>query len=161
MTKYIILKNLSMSNQYKVGSDEELACEIASRILLINSAASNYHAIEAASKQATFEVLKNSALCSLEINNANKKIWNSQIVKIYQKEKEMQDCIQNAWWSLQNLNKQIIQMGKSSKCCTKIQMNEDFNLDFHFLSIDDSAHVDLSEDLMRIYSFKLIANSGS
>ncbi len=158
MSKYIILENLTLSNQYKEGSDEELACEIASRILLISSAACNFHAIEATSKQATFEVLKNNALCSLEINNANKKIWNSEISKIYQKEKEMQDCIQNAWWSLRDLEQIIIKMGKSSKYCSKLQMHESFSLDFHFLSIDDTAHVDLSEDLKRIYSFKLITH---
>ena len=157
MCKYIIVKNLNFTNQHTAGSDEELACEIASRILLDNSDASDFYAIKENNRQKTFEFLKKNALCSLEINDENKKIWNSEILKIYQKEKELQDCIEKAWFASRDICLEINLLGES-KTFSNFKMHEDFSLDFHFSSLDDTAHVELSEDLQNIFEYKFISD---
>ena len=157
MSKYIILKNLNFTNQHTAGSDEELACEIASRILQDNYDASDFYAIKENNMQKTSYLQNKNALCSLEINGTNKIIWNSEILKIYQKEKELQDCIEKAWFASRDIFFEINLLGKS-KSFSNFQMHEDFSLDFYFERLDETAYVELSEDLQEIFEYKFISD---
>ena len=83
MSKYLVIPRLANSPQINTGgSTEETVCEIAKNLLRYPAPADYLMAIPADSKVATFAVLKDDALCSIEVTQKSLQTWRNDVVSI-------------------------------------------------------------------------------
>jgi hypothetical protein len=83
MSKYIVIPRPKDSPMIHTGgSTEETVCEIAKSLLYFPGSAENLMAIPADSKVATFAVLKDDALCSIEVTDQTIDTWQRDVTNI-------------------------------------------------------------------------------
>jgi len=89
MSKYLVIARRADSPMtHAGGSTEETVCEIAKNLLRYPGPSEYLMAIRADSKVATFAVLKDDALCSIEVTQSTLETWRNDVTNI-------QDAINN------------------------------------------------------------------
>ena len=83
MSKYLVLIRSTKSQAiHTAGSIEETVCEIAKNLLHFRGPADGLMAIPADTKVATFVVLKDEALCSIEVTDKTLATWRNDVTAI-------------------------------------------------------------------------------
>ncbi len=83
MTKYIVIERSTDSPVISAsGSDEETVCEIAKNLLYYPGPSDFLMAIEADSKVATLALVKDDALCSIEVTKKTLDTWRKDVTNI-------------------------------------------------------------------------------
>ena len=83
MTKYIVIERSTDSPVISAsGSDEETVCEIAKNLLYYPGPSDFLMAIAADSKVATFALVKDDALCSIEVTKKTLDTWRKDVTNI-------------------------------------------------------------------------------
>jgi hypothetical protein len=83
MSKYLVIPRRANSPFINTGgSTEETVCEIAKNLLHYPAPADYLMAIPADSKVATFAILKDDALCSIEVTQKSLQTWRNDVVNI-------------------------------------------------------------------------------
>ena len=83
MPKFLILRRGEDDPKtHKPNSIEESACQVASELMYFNDSVDKLMAISSESVAATFARVKDSALCSVEIDLDGQDIWNKEISEI-------------------------------------------------------------------------------
>ena len=164
MTTYIIFyKDRSDGRLNELNSNELIACKIASRVMMDFSRHETfndfYDAINQDSNLAKLSIHKKSAVCSVEIDEKNIKIWNDEVLSVLEKEKKIHDTIGDTWDLLNELADDLYRKCKNSSNLKKMVFHEDFSVDPAFDFLSRSARVDISHDLKRIFRVKIFANN--
>ena len=83
MSKYLVIPRRADSPMiHKDGSTEETVCEIAKNLLHYPGPSEYLMAIPADTKIATFAVLKEDALCTIEVTRATLETWRKDVTNI-------------------------------------------------------------------------------
>lgn len=83
MTTYLITIRRDDSHAvHKAGSVEEAACEIAHRLLEFRGNSQRLMAIKSASPLATFSMIKDDVLCSIEVTKKSIGSWRNDVATI-------------------------------------------------------------------------------
>ena len=83
MSKYLVIPRRPDSPMtHADGSTEETVCEIAKSLLRFPGPAEYLMAIPADTKVATFAVLKDDALCSIEVTKKTLETWRQDVANI-------------------------------------------------------------------------------
>ena len=83
MSKYLVIPRRPDSPvTHAGGSTEEAVCEIAKSLLHFPGPAAYFMAIPADTKVATFAVLKDDALCSIEVTKKTLETWRQDVANI-------------------------------------------------------------------------------
>jgi len=83
MSKYLVIPRRADSPMtHAGGSTEETVCEIAKNLLHLPGSSDYLMAIPADTKVATFAVLKEDALCSLEVTKKTIDTWHKDVINI-------------------------------------------------------------------------------
>lgn len=83
MSKYLIIPRSPNSPMtHSGGSSEETICEIAKNLLHYPGPSDYLIAIPADTKVATFAVLKDDALCSIEVTSKTLELWRNDVTNI-------------------------------------------------------------------------------
>ena len=83
MSKYLVIPRRPDSPvTHAGGSTEEAVCEIAKSLLHFPGPAAYFMAIPADTKVATFAVLKEDALCSIEVTKKTLETWRQDVANI-------------------------------------------------------------------------------
>ena len=83
MTKYIVIERSTDSPVISAsGSDEETVCEIAKNLLHYPGPSDFLMAIAADSKVATLALVKDDALCSIEVTQSTLETWRKDVTNI-------------------------------------------------------------------------------
>ena len=83
MTKYIVIERSTDSPVISAsGSDEETVCEIAKNLLHYPGPSDFLMAIAADSKVATLALVKDDALCSIEVDQKTLDTWRKDVTNI-------------------------------------------------------------------------------
>jgi hypothetical protein len=83
MSKYLVIPRRRDSQMtHAGGSTEEAVCEIAKNLLHFPGSTDYLMAIPADTKVATFAVLKDDALCSLEVTKKTIDTWRNDVIGI-------------------------------------------------------------------------------
>ena len=83
MTKYIVIERSTDSPVISAsGSDEETVCEIAKNLLHYPGPSDSLTAVAADSKVATLTLIKDDALCSIEVTKKTLDNWRKDVTNI-------------------------------------------------------------------------------
>lgn len=83
MTIYLItVRKAGAPMIHKSGSDEEAACEIAKHLLKFRGPADGLMAIKSDSPLATFSLIKDDIVCSVDVTKQNLKTWRHDVANI-------------------------------------------------------------------------------
>ena len=83
MTKYLVIPRRADSPMTHAGnSTEETVCEIARSLLTLPIPADRLMAIQADTKLATFALVKDDALCSIEVTKKSLETWRKDVTNI-------------------------------------------------------------------------------
>ena len=83
MSKYLVIPRRRDSQMiHTEGSTEEAVCEIAKNLMHFPGPSDYLMAIPADTKIATFAVLKDDALCCLEVTKKTIDTWRKEVIKI-------------------------------------------------------------------------------
>ena len=83
MTKYLVIPRRADSPMTHAGdSTEETVCEIARSLLTLPIPADRLMAIQADTKFATFALVKDDALCSIEVTKKSLETWRKDVTNI-------------------------------------------------------------------------------
>ena len=83
MSKYLVIPRRADSPMtHKGGITEETVCEIAKNLLHYPGPSEYLMAIPADTKIATFAVLKEDALCTIEVTRATLETWRKDVTNI-------------------------------------------------------------------------------
>ena len=83
MTKYIVIERSTDSPVISAsGSDEETVCEIAKNLLHYPGPSDSLMAVTADSKVATLTLIKDDALCSIEVTQKTLDTWRKDVTNI-------------------------------------------------------------------------------
>lgn len=83
MSKYLVIARRPDSPMaHAEGSAEETVCEIARRLLHFAGPAEHLMAIAADTKSATFALIKDDALCSIEVTRKSLETWRQDVSSI-------------------------------------------------------------------------------
>ena len=83
MSKYLVMsRKVDSPLTHADGSTEETVCEIAKNLLHYPGPSEYLMAIPADTKIATFAVLKEDALCSIEVTQSTLETWRKDVTNI-------------------------------------------------------------------------------
>lgn len=83
MSKYLVIpRRMDSPITHTGGSTEEAVCEIARNLMHFPGSSDHLMAIPADSKVATFAVLKDDALCSIEVTEQTIETWRNDVTNI-------------------------------------------------------------------------------
>ena len=83
MTKYIVIERSTDSPVISAsGSDEETVCDIAKNLLHYPGPSDSLMAVTADSKVATLTLIKDDALCSIEVTKKTLDTWRKDVTNI-------------------------------------------------------------------------------
>ena len=83
MTTYLITHRSEDSQLiHREGSAEEAACEIANQLLMFYGSAEKLMAIKSDSPLATFSLIKDDVLCSIDVTKKSIETWRNDVSSI-------------------------------------------------------------------------------
>ena len=83
MTTYLITHRSEDSQLiHREGSAEEAACEIANQLLMFSGSAEKLMAIKSDSPLATFSLIKDDVLCSIDVTKKSIETWRNDVSSI-------------------------------------------------------------------------------
>ena len=97
MTSYLITHRRENSQMiHKEGSVEEAVCQIAMQLLMFRGTSDNLMAIKSDSPLATFSLLKDDVLCSIEVTKKSMETWRNDVVSIQYAINDFQSVLNSA-----------------------------------------------------------------
>lgn len=152
MTKYIVSLQQTKANQFIHQNErEELACEIIACLQIGNFHKSMLSAAVAESASSTWNLLRTSAIASLEIDIDNEKQWRDEIFNLFKQNMKVQIAIENAYDDILNAVIKFDQTCKKSLCLKDHDIFEYLNLGKAFDQIESTSHYEISDVVMNLY----------
>lgn len=157
MTKYIVSLQKTQTNAFIEQTErEELACEIIARLKIGNFHKSFLSAAIADSATNTWNLLRTSAIASVEIDDSNEYQWRNEISKLYEQEMKVQVAIENAYNDILNAAQEFDRTCKKSLTLRDHDIFEYFNLDKAFDQIDNTSHSEISDLVLNLFKVKFL-----
>ena len=157
MTKYIVSMQKTKSNPFIEQTErEELACEIIARLEVGNFHKSFLSAAIADSATNTWNLLRTSAIASVEIDDSNENQWRNEISKLYEQDMKVQVAIENAYNDILNAAQEFDRTCKKSLTLRDHDIFEYFNLDKAFDQIDNTSHSEISDLVINLFKVKFL-----
>ena len=152
MTKYIVSLQQTKANQFNHQNErEELACEIIACLQIGNFHKSMLSAAVAESASSTWNLLRTSAIASLEIDMDNEKQWRDEIFNLFKQDMKVQIAIENAYDDILNAVIKFDQTCKKSLLLKDHDTFEYLNLGKAFDQIEGTSHCEISDVVMSLY----------
>ena len=157
MTKYIVSMQKTKSNPFIEQTErEELACEIIARLEVGNFHKSFLSAAIADSATNTWNLLRTSAIASVEIDDSNENQWRNEISKLYEQDMKVETAIENAYNDILNAAQEFNRTCKKSLTLRDYDIFEYFNLDKAFDQIENTAHSKISDLVLDLFKVKFL-----
>ena len=152
MTKYIVSLQKTEANQFNHQNDrEELACEIIACLQIGNFHKSMLSAAVADSASSTWNLLRTSAIASLEIDIDNEKQWRDEIFNLFKQDMKVQIAMEDAYNDILNA---VLEFDRTCKKSLSLKDHEIFrylNLDKAFDQIENTSHYEISDVVMNLF----------
>jgi hypothetical protein len=158
MTKYFVFRNQAKDQQKnEPGSREEMACEIVMAIDNDDLPKDFYIAHPLESKQATFETLKEMAVCSIEIDDEREKIWTHEVPELIEKIHNLEDQIGEAYSNLYGSARELEEAIDQTEHFQDIDYFGPKSVARTFDNIEGAGMDDFTEKLTEIFEVEFFA----
>lgn len=152
MTKYLVFKNQPNSGQVNVpGSREEMACNIAMVASQDVLPKDFYIAYPSESPQSTFEILKDTAEFSVEIDDELAELWTKELWPLAELSVAIDNAIGNAYSSIVEATQAFDHACASSENFKDYEVLKNLGVNAAFDILENFSYQEVSEKVDEIY----------